>query len=264
MLESVAGESGMVHLDVHLEVFVEIVGLEESDHGLRVDVILMLGGLHGLRLNEESALEPVGACIVTGHCEHTGEVFFLALLVGVEKAHVSLATTPEHVVGATQCDGGVDGVLDLHGGTGHYVEVRVGGSSIHIAGVTEDVGRSPEILDAGLLHQSFEICRDFLHTLLVVFDVVEVADEVGVVEAEIFDTELLHDFKACVGLLFGHGHGVVADVPGEFLCACAELVAAFSAERVPPCHGEFQPFFHGFAEHDFLGVIVAVGEGIVA
>ncbi len=57
MLECVAGEGGVVYLDVDFEVLVESVGLEESDYGLGVNVVLVLGGFHGLGLDEECAGE---------------------------------------------------------------------------------------------------------------------------------------------------------------------------------------------------------------
>ncbi len=72
MLEGVAGQSGMVHLDIHLEVLVQIVGLKEADYGLGIHVILMLAGLHGLRLDQECAGESIGACIVACHGQHGG------------------------------------------------------------------------------------------------------------------------------------------------------------------------------------------------
>ncbi len=77
-------------------------------------------------------------------------------------------------------------------------------------------------------------------------------------EAEIFDTHFLHELEACVYLVFGCLHGVGGTVPGEVLCAAAELVGTFGAEGVPPSHGEFEPFFHRFAEDHAFGVVVAV------
>ena len=57
MLEGVTCESGVVHLDVHLEVLVQSVCAEESHNGLGVHVILVLCRLHRLRLDEERAVE---------------------------------------------------------------------------------------------------------------------------------------------------------------------------------------------------------------
>ena len=264
MLEGVAGEGGVVHLDVHLEVLFEAVGLEEADHGFGVDVILVLGGFHGLGLDEEGAGEALGACIVAGHGEHHCQVFLFALLVGVEQAHIAFAAAPEYVVLTAEGDGGVDGVLDLHGSAGNDVEVGVGGGAVHVAAVAEDVGCAPEVLDAGFGHLLLEIGGDFFHAALVVGDVLAgVADEISVVEAEVLDAEFFHHLEACIGFLLGNGHGVGTFVPGEFLGAGAELVAALGAEGVPPGHSELEPFLHGFAEDHAVCVIVAVCHGVV-
>ncbi len=262
MLEGVAGECGVVHLDVYLEIVFEAVGLEEADHCLGVDVILVLGGFHGLGLDEECALEALGACVVACHGEHHGQVFLFTLLVGVEEAHIAFAAAPEYVVAAAERDGGVDGVLDLYGCACHNVEVGIGGGAVHVAAVAEYVGCAPQVLDAGRGHLFLQVSNDFFHAGFIVVYVAEVADKVGVVEAEVFDAEFLHHLEAGVGFLLGYGHGVGAFVPWELLGACAKLVASFGAQCVPPCHCEFEPFLHGLAEDDTLGVVVAVCEGI--
>ncbi len=144
-------------------------------------------------------------------------MLFLTLLVGVEEAHVAFASTPEHVVLTAESDSSVDSVLDLDCCTGNNVEIRVGCSAVHVAAVAKHVCCAPEVLDSGFVHLSLEVGNDFLHAAFVVVDVVEVADEVGVVEAEIFDAHLLHELETCVGLLLCDGHFVRTDVPREFL-----------------------------------------------
>ena len=263
MLKCMAGERGVVHLDVHLEVFIEAMSFKESYYGFRIDVILVFGGFHGLGLDEESAGETFGAGVVAGHFQHHCQMVLFSLLVGVEQAHVAFAAAPEHVVAAAEGYRGIDGTLDLYGCAGHYVEVGIGGCAVHVAAVAEHVGRAPEVLYARLGHQSLEVFGDFGHTALVFVDVGRVADEVHVVEAEILDAELLHDFEAGVSLLLGDCHGVLALVPGELLRSSAELVAALGAQCVPPCHGEFQPFLHGLAQHYALSVIVTIRHRIV-
>ena len=227
------------------------MGPEEAYHGLAVHVILMLGGLHGLRFNEECAFEAFCACVVACEGQHHCQVLFFALLVGVEDAHVAFAASPEHIVGTAQLYCGVDGVLNLYGGAGHYVEVGIGGGSVHVAGVAEYVGGAPEILDACLGHLLLEVGHDFLHVGLVFLDGGGLAHKVYVVEAEILYAEFLHDFEACVGFVLRCLHGIGGGVPGELLCAAAELVAAFGAQCVPPCHGKLEPVFHFLASTTF-------------
>ena len=140
MLKCVASKRSVVHFDVHLEVLVEVVSLQESDNSLSVNIILMLRWFHWFRLNEECSLETLSTSIIASHGEHSSHVLFLAFLVSVEEAHVAFTSTPEHIVLSTELDTCIDSVLDLHDSTRHHVEVRVSGSTIHITSVTEHIG----------------------------------------------------------------------------------------------------------------------------
>ena len=55
MLERVAGEGGVVGLDVELEMLVEAVGPQEGDAGGDIEIVLVLGGLLRLGLDQELA-----------------------------------------------------------------------------------------------------------------------------------------------------------------------------------------------------------------
>ena len=129
---AMAGKGGMVHFDVHLEVLVEVVGLQEADHGLGVDIVLVLGGLHRLGFDQESAGKAVGAGIVACHGKHGCEMFFFTLLIGVEQAHIAFAAAPEYIIRTAESDSCVDSVLDLHACAGYNVEVGVGGCAVHV------------------------------------------------------------------------------------------------------------------------------------
>ena len=190
-------------------------------------------------------------------------MLFLAFLVGVEEAHVPFASAPEDVVLGAEFDAGVDGVLDLHDGACDDVEVGVGGSAVHVAFVAEDVGCGPQQPDACLLHLLLEVVGDLVEVGLVFLDAVAFADEVDIVEAEVGDAQLLHEFESGVGFVLGYLEDVGAFIPREGLGDASELVVAFSAEGVPPCHGESQPVFHGFAHDHFFGVIVMEGHRVL-
>ena len=140
MLEGVTSQCSVVYFDVYLEVLVEVVSTQEADNGFGVNVILVLRWLHWLRLDQEGALEAFCTCIVASHSQHGSHMLFLALLIGVQEAHVTFATAPEYIVLSTQLDAGIDSVLNLHDSAGHYVEVRVGRSTVHVALVAEYVG----------------------------------------------------------------------------------------------------------------------------
>ena len=257
MLEGVSGERGVVNLYVHLEVLVETVSFQEAYYGFRVHVVLVLRRLHGLRLYEERARKAIGAGIVACHGQHACQMVLLALLVGVEQAHVALATSPEYVVGAAKLDGSVNGVLYLYGSACHYIKVGIGCRSVHIALMSEDVCRAPQQVLVGMLSQLLlEVVGDNAHALLVFLYGAALLNEVRVVEAEEVYAELVHYLKACVGFVFGTLHRVSGIVPGVMSCLAAKLVARGLAKRVPPCKGEAQPVFHLLAGYYLLCIVV--------
>ena len=165
-----AGESGVVHFDVNLEVLVETMCFQEADHGFGVYIVLMFGGFHRLWLDQECTGETFGAGIVAGHGQHGCQMFLFALLVGIEQAHVAFAASPEHIVLSAKCNCSVDSVLYLHGGTCHNVEIGVGGCSVHVACMAEYIGGAPEILYACLSHLFFKIGYYGFHVCLIFLD----------------------------------------------------------------------------------------------
>ena len=168
----------------------------------------MLRGLHGLGLDEECALEAVTAGIVARHRQHRSHVFLLALHIGIQQTHISLASTPEDIAGAAQLNGGIDGVLDLHNGTCHDVEVRVRTGTVHVTLVAKNIGGPPEQLDAGLCLFLLQVGHDLLEVVLVFLDARNLGHEIYVVEAIVLNAQLLHEFKACIGLVLGSLQGI--------------------------------------------------------
>ena len=188
----------------------------------------MLGGLHGLGLDEEGTGETLGTGIVARLGEHHGEVFLLATLIGVEQTHVALAATPKDIVLATQLDGGINGILDLHRCACYHVKVGVGGCTIHVALVSEHVGRAPQQLDACLLLLLLGIGHNFLEFGFVLLDAVALAHEVHIMEAVVADPNLLHELEACIQFVLGCLHGVGGGVPGKVLGSATKLVGPLS------------------------------------
>jgi len=85
MLEGVTCKRGVVGLDVELEVLVETVGMEESDTGGAVEIVLVLCGLLRLGLDEELALEADILCIIDSHLEEGGQMVLLTSEIGVDQ-----------------------------------------------------------------------------------------------------------------------------------------------------------------------------------
>ena len=224
MLECVSGKDGVVDLDVYLEVLVKSVCPEKSYHCLRVCVILVLHGLHRLRLHEEVAPEAFGPGVVPCHPEHCGKVLFLTFHVGVEEGHVAFAASPEHIVLTSELDGGVNGILYLEHGPCCGMEVRIGDGPVHVSRMLEYIRRAPQQPDACLSLLLFRVCHDFTHVLLILFGRVSFFYKVHIVEAIVFKSDFLHDFKSCIHLGLCSLKGSGTFIPWKFLRPGAELV----------------------------------------
>ena len=162
MLEGVAGKGGMVDLHVEREVLVKAVVPEKTYHSCGIVVILVLGGLHGLGLNVKLALESLLTCIITSKGEHHCQVLKLTLHVSVMKCEVALTSAPEYVPLTAKSNCCVYCILQLHTHIRKHVEIRIGGGSVHVTGVAENICRTPQKLHPRL----FLPCLDHRHPLL--------------------------------------------------------------------------------------------------
>ena len=179
----VAGERGVVGLEVELEVGQQVVGPQEVQARGGVGIVLVLGRFLGLGLDVEGAAEADLLLVIDGHVEEAAEVVELALHVGVEKRRIAFAAAPERVAGPAQLVGDFHGLLDLGGGEGEDVEVGAGGRPVHVAGVGEEVGRAPEQLDAGPRLFILEDLDDLVKIGVAFLEVLAFGGDVAIVEA---------------------------------------------------------------------------------
>ena len=94
VLHRVAGERGVVGLEVELEVLEEVVLAQEVQAGRGVGIVLVLGRFLRLGLDVELAGEADLLCVVDGHVQELREVVELALHVGVPQSRDSLRGRP--------------------------------------------------------------------------------------------------------------------------------------------------------------------------
>ena len=151
VVEAVAGERRVVRLDVDPVLALEPVLDQEAVHGLDVVVVLVLGRLHGLGLDQELALEAELVLVLDDEVEEAGELIALAPQVGVEQRVVALAAAPQDVVLAAEALGDLEHVLDLRRGVGEHLGIGVGRGARLVARVGEQVGGAPQQPDAGPL-----------------------------------------------------------------------------------------------------------------
>nr|GFD17553.1 hypothetical protein [Tanacetum cinerariifolium] len=69
VLEGVARQRGVVHFQVQHEVILQAVLLEEANDGSGVEIVLVLGGLGRLGLDEELTRKALLAGIVAGDAQ---------------------------------------------------------------------------------------------------------------------------------------------------------------------------------------------------
>src|SRR5438067_485159 len=132
MMEGVAGEDGVVLLDVELDVVQKVVALEETVTGGDVEIILMLGRLLRLGLDQDRALEADLVLVLDDEREEAAELIELALEIGVEQGLVALAPAPEHIVLAAEPVRHFERRADLARGIGEYLGVWIGRSARHV------------------------------------------------------------------------------------------------------------------------------------
>ena len=149
MLEGMAGKDRMALLDIDLHLVFETVVLEEAVDRRDVVVVLVLGRLLRLRLDQDRALEADLVLVFDDHVEEAAELVEFLLQVGVEQRLIAFAAAPENVVLAAELLRRIHAGLHRRRGEGEDVRIRIGGGTRHVAAVGEEVGRAPEQLDAG-------------------------------------------------------------------------------------------------------------------
>ena len=92
-----AGERGVVGLDVHLEVLLQAVLVQEADDRLSVVVILVGRRLSSLGLDGELGLKANLLLVVHCHLQEACHVIQLCLHLRVQGRGEALAATPEDV-----------------------------------------------------------------------------------------------------------------------------------------------------------------------
>ena len=229
MLDRMAGQRGMVGFDVHLHVIAQPVGAEEVDAGGRVEIVLVLGRLLGLRLEIELAGEADLLGVIDGHVHEGGQMLDLALHVGVPQALIALASAPERVALPAEFLRHFEGLLHLGRGEGEGVGVAACGGAVHVTRIAEQVGRAPEQLDAGPLLLLLEHFDDRVEVLVRFGQRRAFRGDVAVVEAIERSAELLDELEADADAVDG-----VLDRVGRALPrAAAWCPAQTDRRRVP-------------------------------
>ena len=203
-----AGERRVVRLDVQPVLVLEAVPDEEAVDGRRVVVVLVLGRLHRLRLDQQAALEADAVLVLGDEVEEPGQLVALALEVGVEQRVVALAAAPQDVVRAAETLGDLEHVLDLGRGVREDLGIGVRGRAALVARVGEQVGRAPQerrarpgLVAEGVVGQRVEVVAELGERRAL-------GRDVAVVEAVVGRAQLLDELERDRHLLAGGLHRV--------------------------------------------------------
>ena len=116
-----------------------------------VVVVLVLGRLHRLGLDQQLALEADLRLVLGDEVQEPGELVALPPEVRVEQGVVALAAAPQDVVLPAEALGDLEHVLDLRRGEGEHLGIGVGRRARLVARVREQVGGAPQEPHAGPL-----------------------------------------------------------------------------------------------------------------
>src|SRR5580704_6505392 len=93
MMKRMAGQSRVIGFEVDLHLIEQAVFLQKAVDGCGVVVVLMLGRLLRLGLDQQDALEPDLVLVFDDHAEEAAELRAFALEVGIQQSVVAFAST---------------------------------------------------------------------------------------------------------------------------------------------------------------------------
>ena len=144
VVEAVARQSGVVDLEVQAVFVGEPVSLQEPDDGRNVVVVLMLGRLLWLRLDEQRSGESDPLLVLRDQREKPRELRFLPGEVGVEEGFVAFAPTPEHVVRSLETMRDLEHRFHLSGRVREDLRIRIRRRAGRITRMREEVRGPPQ------------------------------------------------------------------------------------------------------------------------
>mmetsp|Transcript_37439 Transcript_37439/g.93071 ORF Transcript_37439/g.93071 Transcript_37439/m.93071 type:complete len:365 (+) Transcript_37439:894-1988(+) len=272
----VARQRGVITLHVELVLRVQVELAQKAGGGRDVPVVLVLGRLLGLGLDEERSggaedMAPVVGC----HLVKSSGVAALHGDIRGGKVAVALAPSPEIEVFAAERVRHLHRLLHLRRRANEDVHVRASGGPRHVLRLHEQLRGAPERPDISPSLHPQSVRSDFVEVGVGFGQVFALGGNVAVVEAPPVDTQLAHELEEGAHSSLSHTHvrgggrGVAA------VCACAagryvvprpslrgrtEGVSAVVAYRVPKRDAELQPLLHCLAHHHLALVVVPEGE----
>ena len=263
VMEAMPGQRGVVDLEVHPVLALETMATEEAVNGRAVVVVLVLGRLLGLRLDQKHPLEADLVLMLGHHCQESRELCLLAGEVRVEQSLVTLPAAPQVVVRAAEPLGRLEHRLDLGGRVGEHLRVGVGRGTGRVAGVAEEVGSPPQELHAGPGHVGRGVVDHRLQVRPRFRERPTLRGDVAIVEAVERHAQLGEELEGGVELRLRRDHRVEAGVePWPVEGSRTEDIRAGPVERVPQTGGDPEVILHPLAEHKPIRLVDLERQGL--
>ena len=261
MMKTVPGQRRVVGLDVHFDFVFQAVLMQEAEHSGAVVIVLVLGRLLGLGLDQQVTRKADLVLVLHHHAHKTPELFALALEVGVEQGFITLTTTPQHIVGALEPQRGIHRAEHLGGGEGEHLWVWVARRPGGKARVAEAIGSAPQQLDAGLFLMALQVVDHLREVVAVLLERAAFGRHIGVVKAVVVDAQLGKKLKRRLGLADRHLHRIATALPRAFERPHPKHIRPRPHEGMPVTSRHAQVLPHGLAEDQLVGVVVTKREG---
>src|SRR3569833_2667746 len=260
VLEVEARQSRMVDFDVDLHFFRQPVALQEGIYRGHVVVVLVLGRLEGLGLDENRAFEADLVLVLYHHRQEPAVLVELPAQIRIQQRVITLAATPQLVVLAAQSMGGFETAAHLRRGPRKDLGVRGSGGATSITWMTEEAGRTPQQLHACRGHFLRHPLLDLPQALVVLLQGRRRGHRIHVMKREITYSQARVEIERGLELRVRHSlrHGCAQ--PGAAQRSAAEHVGTRPVEGVPVAYGGLLPIFHALAEYDPIFVIDAISE----
>ena len=143
MFEIQSRQGGVIDFNVDLDLLGQSITLQEGKHRRDIVVVLMLGGLEGLGLDQNGALEADAVLVLHHHRQKSAILIKFPAQVRVEQRVIAFATAPEHVVLAAEAVRHFQTASHLRGRPGIHLGIRAGGRTARVARVAEEIGGTP-------------------------------------------------------------------------------------------------------------------------
>ncbi|MNI30406.1 hypothetical protein D3C73_842530 [compost metagenome] len=189
-------------------------------------------------------------------------MFLLPFHIGIQQAHITFPSPPEHVVFTIKCDGGIQCGFYLCSTMGQYLKIRIGRGAIHVTSVTEEVGCTPKKLDTTRLLFLFRVVDDCCQSFFVFQHIIRVIHQVYIMKTVVWNIHFTDKFKSSIHLIFCTCDRVITLIPGESVGWPAKWIGSVTIEGMPIGTGKFKILFHRFTCNDLFWVVITKSKWI--